>query len=158
MKKIFVLWAVLGAVYITLELFWRGHTHPSMFVVGGICGVLVGLVNQTPPFYHAPVAVQSVIGAGIVLIVEFLSGCVLNLWLGLNVWDYSGQFGNIMGQVCLTYAVLWFLLMPFAIWAEDTARWLIYSWDRLLGRNTGPPPHCPPYTLHRVYTDFFTGK
>lgn len=158
MKRIFTLWIALGAAYVTIEVLWRGHTHPSMFVVGGLCGVLTGLVNQVPRFCRAPVIVQSLMGAGIVLIIEFLSGCVLNLWLGLGVWDYSGQFGNILGQVCILYAVLWVLLMPFAIWAEDTGRWLIYSWDRLLNRETGRPPQCAPYTLRRIYADFFMGK
>ncbi|MDR1736243.1 MAG: putative ABC transporter permease [Oscillospiraceae bacterium] len=158
MKRILILWIVLGAAYVTIEVLWRGHTHPSMFVVGGLCGVLVGLINQIPRFYRAPVVVQSLIGAAIVLIVEFLSGCVLNLWLGLGVWDYSGQFGNILGQVCAGYAVLWVFLMPFAIWAEDTGRWLIHAWDKLLRRSTGPPPQYPPYTIRRVYADFFTGK
>lgn len=158
MKKILTLWVVLGAAYVTIEVLWRGYSHPSMFVVGGLCGVLVGVINQYPRFYRAPVFVQSLISAVVVLIVEFLSGCVLNLWLGLNVWDYSGQFGNIMGQVCFRYAAFWVLLMPFAIWAEDTGRWLIYSWDMLLGRETGSSPEYPPYTLRRIYADFFAGK
>lgn len=158
MKRILTLWAALGAAYVTIELLWRGYSHPSMLIVGGLCGVLVGLLNQYPRFFRAPVFVQSIIGAGIVLVVEFISGCVLNLWLGLNVWDYSGQFGNVLGQVCVLYAVLWVLLMPFAIWAEDTGRWLIYSWDKLLQRGPGPRPEYPPYTVRRVYVDFFTGK
>ena len=158
MKRILTLWLVLGAMYITIEVLWRGYTHPSMLVVGGICGVLVGLINQTPMFYRSPIAVQAVIGACIVLVVEFIAGCILNIWLGLNVWDYSESFGNIMGQVCVTYAFLWVLLMPLAIWAEDTSRWLIYSWEKLLGREPGPQPIYPPYTVKSVYKDFFTGK
>lgn len=158
MKRVMTLWLALGAAYITIEVLWRGYTHPSMLVVGGLCGVLVGLINQIPHFYRAPVWIQSVIGACIVLIVEFISGCILNLWLGLGVWDYSQSFGNILGQVCVTYGVLWVFLMPFAIWAEDIGRWLIYAWDKLLGKQTGKQPKYAPYTVRSIYKDFFTGK
>lgn len=82
MKRILTIWATLGAAYVVFETLFRGYSHPSMFVVGGLCGVLVGAINQNPRFYRAPVIVQSVIGAVIVLAVEFISGCVLNLWLG----------------------------------------------------------------------------
>jgi len=158
MKRVLTLWLALGVVYLAIEILWRGHTHISMLVVGGLCGVLVGLVNQAPVFYRAPVIVQSIIGAAIVLAVEFVSGCILNLWLGLNVWDYTGKFGNVLGQICLPYAALWVLLMPFAIWAEDTARWLMYAWDGLLGRKAGPPPKHKAYTVRSIYKEFFTGK
>ena len=52
--------------------------------------MLVGALNQAPRFYNAPVALQAAAGAAVVLAVEFASGCILNLWLGLDVWDYSG--------------------------------------------------------------------
>jgi len=156
-KRITLIWLTCGAIYISMEMAWRGFSHPSMFIVGGLCGVLVGEVNQLPIFYRRPVIVQSVIGAVIVLTLEFISGCIVNIWLRLNVWDYSGVFGNVYGQICLPAGLLWLALMPFAIWVEDTARWLIYSWDKLLHR-AATPPDIPPYTLKSVYKDFFTGK
>ena len=67
MKRILTIWATLGAAYVVFETLFRGYSHPSMFVVGGLCGVLVGTINQAPRFYRAPVIVQSVIGAVIVL-------------------------------------------------------------------------------------------
>lgn len=158
MKRILIMWTVLGAAYVALETLWRGHSHPSMFVVGGLCGVLVGAINQHPRFYNMKIFFQSLFGAGIVLSVEFVSGLVLNVWLGLGVWDYTGQIGNVMGQICLPYGVLWLLLMPFAIWLEDTARWLFWSWAELLGRGGGTPPPIPPYTAGSIYRDFFTGR
>ena len=81
MKRILTIWAALGAIYVALEVVFRGHSHPAMLIVGGLCGVLVGAINQAPRFYNAPVIVQAVIGAVIVLAVEFAAGCVLNLWL-----------------------------------------------------------------------------
>lgn len=158
MKRVILMWVAFGAAYVALETVWRGYSHPAMLIVGGLCGVLVGAINQVPRFYKLPIICQSLIGAGIVLVVEFFSGCALNLWLGLNIWDYSGQFGNIAGQVCPAYGFLWLLIMPFAIWLEDTARWLFYSWDKLTDRPAPAQPTIPPYTLKSIYGDFFMGR
>lgn len=157
MKRILTIWAALGAAYVTIEVLYRGRSHPAMFVVGGLCGLLVGAINQVPKFYNAPIIVQSLIGALIVLAVEFVSGCVLNLWLGLGIWDYSGQPGNVLGQICPAFGLIWFAIMPLAIWAEDTARWLFWAYDvNVYGKDTHAPLH--PYSLKSVYKDFFTMK
>lgn len=158
MKRVLLIWAILGGVYVALETVWRGYSHPSMLIVGGLCGVLVGAINQHPRFIRAPVAVQAAIGALIVLAVEFISGCILNLWLGLGVWDYSGQPGNVLGQICPAFGVLWFFIMPLAIWAEDTARWLIWFYERTAQGREPPPPDFKPYTLKSVYGDFIHGR
>lgn len=158
MKCILTIWATLGAAYVVFETLFRGYSHPSMFVVGGLCGVLVGTINQAPRFYRAPVIVQSVIGAVIVLAVEFVSGCVLNLWLGLGVWDYSNQPGNVLGQICPAFGLLWFFIMPLAIWAEDTTRYLIWAYDCAVYHSQEAPPTIAPYSLKSVYGDFICGR
>lgn len=158
MKRVLTIWAVLGAAYVTLEILFRGRSHPSMLIVGGLCGLLVGAINQIPRFYRAPIATQAAIGALIVLAVEFASGCVLNLWLGLGVWDYTNQPGNVLGQICPLYGLLWFFIMPLAIWAEDTARWLIWAYERAVHGKTAKPPDIVPYSLKSVYFDFLHGR
>ena len=158
MKKILTLWAALGVMYVAMETVFRGYSHPSMLIVGGLCGVLVGAINQHPRFYNAPVVLQSAVGAVIVLVVEFLAGCVLNLWLGLDVWDYTGQPGNILGQVCPLFGLLWFLIMPLAIWAEDTARWFIWFYEGMVHKKKQDAPAPAMYSLGSVYLDFIKGK
>lgn len=116
----------MGGAYYILELLWRGYSHWSMFIIGGFCGVCVGMINQIPAFRNLNVVRQSLIGVAFVLFAEFISGCVLNIWMGLDIWDYSHRFGNIFGQICPLYAVLWFLLMPFVIWLEDWLRWNLW--------------------------------
>ena len=41
---------------------------------------------------------------------EFVTGCLVNLHLGWDVWDYATQPLNLMGQVCIGFSALWFLL------------------------------------------------
>ena len=158
MRRVLTLWAALGVAYVAMETLFRGYSHPSMLIVGGLCGMLVGGINQHPRFYRAPVVLQSAAGALIVLAVEFAAGCVLNLWLGLDVWDYSGLPGNLLGQVCPQFGVLWFFLMPLAIWSEDTGRWLIWHYELAAHGRQLPPPEQEIYTLGQVYREFFTGQ
>ena len=41
---------------------------------------------------------------------ELGAGLILNVWLKLDIWDYSRLPGNLWGQVCLKYALLWVVL------------------------------------------------
>lgn len=120
--KPLVLFSVGGTIYIMIEMLWRGYSHWSMFIVGGLCFVLIGLINEYYS-YDIPLIWQMMIGACIVTAVEFVSGCIINLWLGLNVWDYSDMPFNIWGQVCLPYMVLWSLLSGVAIILDDYLRY-----------------------------------
>ena len=66
-----------GLLYQMVEILWRGYTHPSMFIVGGLCFVLLGLLNEIGPCRNAPLLVHMVLAAGIVTAVELLAGLYL---------------------------------------------------------------------------------
>ncbi|MBQ3185904.1 MAG: hypothetical protein IJB54_08000 [Firmicutes bacterium] len=129
--KVLILWFIMGALYFTLEGFWRipsgGYANIIMLPIGGLCGILIGSLNQYPRFYNSKVIYQCLISTVIVLLVEFISGCIVNLWLGLNIWDYSHRPLNIMGQVCIQYGLLWFAISPLAIWLEDALRYKLWG-------------------------------
>ena len=117
-----VLWSVGGLNYILIELAFRGHSHWTMFVVGGLCFALIGAINEVIP-WEMPIWQQAIIGAAIVTAVEFVSGCIINLWLGWNVWDYSGLPGNVLGQICLPFCAAWILLAVVGIVLDDYLRY-----------------------------------
>lgn len=50
------------------------------------------------------------IGSLIITVVEFLFGLLVNRVLHLHVWDYSALPLNIMGQICLPFSLIWFVL------------------------------------------------
>ena len=78
--------AVLGGLaYMGIELLWRGRTHWTMGVLGGVCFVLIGLLDEIQE--HPPLPLQMLQGAAIVTGLELLVGLVVNRWLGLGVWD-----------------------------------------------------------------------
>ena len=111
-------------MYIALELLWRGHSHWTMFILGGICFVALGLINEVLP-WDMPLWKQSLIGACIITTLEFATGCVVNLWLGLGVWDYSHMKGNILGQICPQFFLLWLPVSLSGIVLDD---WLRCWW------------------------------
>lgn len=88
-----------GVLYVMIELAWRGWSHWTMFVLGGLCFIYLGLINEALS-WDMPLWQQIWIGAVGITALEFLTGCVVNLWLGWGVWDYSGIPGNILGQIC----------------------------------------------------------
>ena len=83
-----VLAAAGGSIYVLLELVLRGRSHWTMFLLGGLCFVLIGLLNEVIP-WEMPLPLQGVIGSAIVTALEFATGCIVNLWLGWDVWDKS---------------------------------------------------------------------
>lgn len=99
-----------GTVYCAIEVMWRGYTHISMAVCGGICFYIMYLSEAAPRFRALPLPLRALAGAGIVTAAEFAAGYIVNIRLGLGVWDYSGLPLSLMGQVCLPYSALWFLL------------------------------------------------
>ena len=124
-KKEFFIFIVMGCIYTNIELLCRGYTHPSMFVVGGLCGMLIGLINNIAP--SKALYKQCFISTIIVLCLEFISGYILNIKMSLNIWDYSDLPFNLMGQICLLFSVFWFFLSIIAIWLDDYLRYKFYG-------------------------------
>ena len=118
--KNLLIFSIFGLTYGLIEILWRGYTHPSMVIVGGICGLLIGLLNEKNKKMN--LLLQMVEGMVIVTVLEFVSGIVLNLCLGLNVWDYSDMRFNLLGQVCPQFCIAWFFLSYFVIRIDDFLR------------------------------------
>lgn len=113
MTKFFLLFSLGGAGYCTIELLWRGHTHWTMFVLGGVCFYL--LFNLFTSASSVPIVVKIILGGITVTAAEFLTGCLVNLLLHWNVWSYADIPHNFLGQICLLYSFLWTLLcIPIA--------------------------------------------
>ena len=120
-NKAVTLFLIGAAAYAGIELLWRGHTHWTMAVLGGILFLLLGGINEWLP-WEMPLALQCVIGALLVTAAEFAAGLILNVWLGLNIWDYSNIPGNILGQVCPQFLFAWLGLSLVAILLDDWLR------------------------------------
>ena len=118
--KNLLIFSIFGLTYGLIEILWRGYTHPSMVILGGICGLLIGLLNEKNKKMN--LLLQMVEGMVIVTVLEFVSGIILNLCLGFNVWDYSNMKFNLLGQVCPQFCIAWFFLSYFVIRIDDLLR------------------------------------
>lgn len=123
--RLLTLFLIGGFAYMGIEILWRGYTHWTMGIVGGFCFVLIGLINEVFTFCM-PLWKQDLIATVLVTIVEFISGYIINIVFQLNVWDYSDVPFNVMGQICLPYMGLWFLLANVAIIVDDLIRWKLF--------------------------------
>ncbi len=94
-----------GFGYCLLEYIWRGYTHWSMFLLGGICLYVLFVISIK--FFHTPLIFQAITGSLFITCAEFVTGVVVNILLGWNVWSYKSVPFNLLGQICLPYSILW---------------------------------------------------
>lgn len=112
-----------GMCYAGLELLWRGFTHWSMFLLGGLCFVLVGNLKRLRPTRALPLRMTE--AALLITLLEL--GCGLLVNRSYRVWDYRHMPMNFLGQICLPFTLLW---LPVSL-----AAMLLYDWtDRGIGR------------------------
>ena len=97
-----------AAGYSTIEYMFRGYTHWSMALTGGAC--LLTFDYYVSEYKETPTLAKAAVGACIITIFEFFVGIIVNLFYGWHVWDYSGEPGNILGQICPEYSLFWFLI------------------------------------------------
>lgn len=128
-QKEFILGIIGGFIYVCLELLWRGRSHWTMFVLGAVCFVILGCINELIT-WSMPIWKQAAIGTAIITVLEFVTGCVVNLWLGWNVWDYSNTFMNLFGQICLPYIILWIPVSIFGIVLDDYLRYWLFNEEK----------------------------
>lgn len=119
-----ILFGIGGGGYVALELLYRGRSHISMFAAGGVCFLLIGQLDRLRLAWP----VKMVCGAGIITCVEFLTGLLVNR--NYQVWDYRDQPGNLMGQICPRFMLLW---IPLSLLAMVLYRWVSKGLDRLAG-------------------------
>ena len=100
--------AVGGFSYAGIELIWRGHTHWSMLAAGGVCLLLMFEIFSS--CQNLSLLYKALIGAAVITGVEFVFGMIFNYWFKMNVWDYSNNKFNILGQICPLYTFLWGIL------------------------------------------------
>lgn len=124
--KYFILGWFGGSTYCSLEVIFRGRSHWSMVALAFILFLLIGSLNNLFP-WGMSLAKQGIIGACMVTVLEFITGCIVNIWLGWNVWDYSNMPLNILGQVCLPFSLLWILLSIVCIIVDDYLRYLMFN-------------------------------
>ena len=110
---------IYGALEVIVK---RGDTHISMFLLGGLCFLLLGAMS--PKISLLP---RMAAGALIITGLELAVGIIVNYWFKLNVWDYSYMPFNFMGQICLLFTIFWFFLSLAGILLDGWLKWRLFG-------------------------------
>lgn len=129
------LWAAGGSVYYAVEMAYRGFSHWSMFVLGGICLCFFAWQGSVSgwrdPFWRQLFRCLLFVTA-----CEFITGLIVNKWLGWQVWDYTGLPLQLWGQICVPFMLVFsglcaagILLAAYILWGlfgEEKPRFSLF--------------------------------
>jgi uncharacterized membrane protein len=127
--KFLTIFAAGGFAYGLIEIFARGFTHISMGILGGAAMYMIHLMNvenKTPIRIFSILAISSLF----ITLGELITGEIVNVRMGLNVWDYSMMPFNYDGQICLPFSLIWFALSSVGILFDDFLRIELFSESR----------------------------
>lgn len=130
-----LLWVWGGAVYYMLEVIYKTATgnperiHWTMLVLAIILSMVLERCGAECPWEWA-LPLQALICTVAITATEMVAGLVLNVWLGLGVWDYSHLPANFLGQICLWFSALWYVLSLIFIPVFDVLKYLVKGGDK----------------------------
>lgn len=130
-----LLWTWGGALYFFAEVAWKTlRDHPetiswTMLLVAIILCIPLERFGAELP-WDMPLTLQAIICGAAITATELVAGLILNVWLGLGVWDYSNLPLNLWGQICPQFAVLWVIVSFFGIVIFDFLRYGVEGGER----------------------------
>ncbi|MGC4019848.1 MAG: hypothetical protein QM793_11895 [Muricomes sp.] len=122
-------WTLGGTIYYTFEMVFRGFSHWSMFVLGGLCMVFFAQQGLWMK-WEDPLWLQVIRCALFVVSAEFITGIIVNKWMGWNVWDYSDQVFHVFGQICAPFAILFSGLCAMGIFLTGYLLYWLYGEEK----------------------------
>lgn len=126
--KYTILYLTGGIIYLLLELAVRGRSDITMVILGGLCFVLIGCVNEWFS-WKTPLIKQALVGGFLIVTpLELLFGLIFNQTY--TIWDYTNMPFNYLGQICLTFSFLWCILSIVAIILDDYLRYYIFKEEK----------------------------
>ena len=94
-----------GCIYYAVEILFRGFSHWTMFLLGGICFLFFYMQGIATGWKEA-LWIQTLRATVFVVSMEFITGIIVNKYLAMNVWDYENMPFHVFGQICLPFAVI----------------------------------------------------
>lgn len=123
------LWALGGSLYYGFEVLFRGFSHWSMFLLGGIC-LLFCAKQGLWTGWKEPLWKQVLWCTIFVTAAEFITGMIVNKLLGWNVWDYTGHKCQLFGQICLPFTIIFSALCAIGILLSGYLLYWLYGEEK----------------------------
>ena len=124
-----LLWTWTGTTYFFVEVVFktlRGRPETiswTMLALAILLAIPLERFGAELP-WDCPLWLQALICGTAITVAELAAGLVLNICLGMAVWDYSSLPGNLWGQICPQFWALWCLLsLPMIVILD----WLRYA-------------------------------
>lgn len=130
-----LLWTWGGTVYYFIEVIYKSITGKqdqiswTMLLLAIFLTISVERCGYQLP-WDCPIWLQSFACSIIVTISEFIAGLILNVWLGLHIWDYSSMKFNLMGQICPQFFFIWWILCFIFIPVFDWLWWTVEGGEK----------------------------
>ena len=135
----FFIYSFMGWIYESIfctikEKKWcnRGFLYGPIIPIYGFGAVIISIFvnvsvdnHVTTPWWK--VFLVSMVGSAIL---EYVTSWALEKIFHARWWDYSNMPLNILGQICLPYMLLWFVLTPAAIITDDYLRYLLFGEEK----------------------------
>lgn len=94
-------------MYCLFEISTRGYTHWTMGITGGFILSVLYVLNSRNT---VTLMKSCFFGSVFITLTEFFVGIFDNIIMHWKVWDYTDMPFNLMGQICLPFSCLWFIL------------------------------------------------
>lgn len=133
---------ICGAfAYGIIELTVRGRTHITMGLLGGAAMCLIHRLNSVDdsPF---SLLLKMIVSALCITVAELFTGLVLNVKLGLAIWNYSRLPYNLYGQICPAFSLIWFSLSGIGMLFDNLVVRFIFRRSAVC-LNEPSPEHAP---------------
>lgn len=122
----FVVWLTGAVMYFFMEILIRGYSHISMFICGGMAFFVIDKlwwsIRKMNYSIMLKVIMVMMIGSCVITALEYITGVIVNIKFGLDVWDYSELRFNYRGQICMIYSILWSVLSAGCIVVSEILR------------------------------------
>lgn len=117
-----------GLFYILVELAYRGFTHYSMFILAGICGLVMAGMNDRFSF-ELDFGIQVFSCTVVCTLMEFIFGEIFNR--DYSIWDYRGMWGTFADNQCnVVFVLAWLVLCIMGIPLLDFIEWKVFDEER----------------------------
>ena len=108
------------------ELAARGRTHITMGLLGGIAMLFIHELNEKRR-KGMLIILAALAGALFITALEYIAGLILNINLGLGIWDYSSLSFNFRGQICAEYSLKWFFIAVIGMLFDELIRRFVFK-------------------------------
>ncbi len=116
----FLVYSFTGWVAETIYMsIYHGHIVKRGFLIGPLCAVygagsisVVYILNRVKSHPFLLFICASLMTS----LVELIAGILLSHLIQKRLWDYSGNFGSIMGYICLRNTIIWGIMSLFLIY------------------------------------------